>query len=205
MTRAQAERMPTSARGRPEVTSHAEIEQAAFILFAERGFARTTLDAIAEQVGVGRRTLFRYYRSKNDIPWGQFDRTLDQFRDLLAEQPEDLPVHEAVHRAVVDFNRFPEDAHPPHRERMMLILSTPELQAHSVLRYAEWREVISEHVAKCTGGQPDDLIPQVAGHVSLALSLSAYKQWLADPQTSPDGLLESLDDAMKGLREYLNL
>ena len=63
--------------GRPEATSHAEIEQAAFRLFAERGFERTTLDAIADEVGVGRRTLFRYYPSKNDIPWGQFDRTLD--------------------------------------------------------------------------------------------------------------------------------
>ena len=124
MTGKAEERRRTSARGRPEATSHAHIEQVAFTLFAERGFARTTLDAIAEGVGVGRRTLFRYYRSKNDIPWGQFDRTLDHFRALLAAQPAELSTHEAVHRAVVEFNRFPEDAHPPHRERMRLILTT---------------------------------------------------------------------------------
>ena len=36
-----------------------------------RGPASTTppLDAIAREVGVSRRTLFRYYRRKNDIPW----------------------------------------------------------------------------------------------------------------------------------------
>jgi mycofactocin system transcriptional regulator len=194
----------TAARGRPEVTSRAAIEQAAFALFAERGFARTTLDAIADQVGVGRRTLFRYYQSKNDIPWGQFDRTLDHFRALLNRQPDDMPVHEVIHRAVVEFNRFPEDAYPPHRERMRLILGTPELQAHSVLRYAEWRRVIAEHVATRTGAAPDDLVPQVAGHISLALSLAAYEAWLAHSDTDADGLLNLIDRAMVGLRTYLD-
>lgn len=201
MTTSQPRHARSSARGRPEVTSHAQIEQAAFTLFAQRGFARTTLQAIAEEVGVSRRTLFRYYQSKNDIPWGQFDRTLDHFRALLAGQGTDLPVHEAVHRAVVEFNRFPADAHPPHRERMRLILTTPELQAHSVLRYAEWREVIAAYVADRIGARPDDLVPQVAGHVSLAISLSAYEHWLTD--TGASDLLEVLDHAMVGLKSYL--
>ena len=203
MTSDEPRSVRTSARGRPEATSHAAIEQAAFTLFAERGFARTTLDAIAEAVGVSRRTLFRYYQSKNDIPWGQFDRTLDHFRDLLAGQADDLPVHEAIHRAVVEFNRFPADAHPPHRERMRLILTTPELEAHSVLRYAEWRQVIAEDVARRTGAQPGDLVPQVAGHVSLAISLSAYEAWLAQPDAESSPLLEIIDRAMAGLRQYL--
>jgi TetR/AcrR family transcriptional regulator, regulator of mycofactocin system len=195
--------VPASARGRPEVTSHAAIEQAAFALFAERGFARTTLDSIAEYVGVGRRTLFRYFQSKNDIPWGQFDLTLGHFRALLDQQPDDAPVHAGVHRAVVEFNRFPADAHPSHRERMRLILTTPELQAHSVLRYAEWRQVIAEHVARRTGAHPDDLVPQVAGHVSLALSLAAYEAWLSRPETDAAGLLDLIDKSMGGLRTYL--
>lgn len=205
MTGGRSEGGRSSARGRPEATSHAAIEQAAFTLFAERGFARTTLDAIAEAVGVSRRTLFRYYQSKNDIPWGQFDRTLDHFRDLLSEQADDLPVHEAVHRAVVEFNRFPADAHPPHRERMRLILATPELEAHSVLRYAEWRQVIAEDVARRTGAQPGDLVPQVAGHVSLAISLSAYAAWLAEPEAETSPLLVLIDEAMAGLRQYLGV
>lgn len=187
-------------RGRPEATTHAEIEQAAFALFRERGFARTTLEAIAEEVGVGRRTLFRYYQSKNDIPWGQFDRTLAGFRELLDGQPEDIPLHEAVHRAVVEFNRFPADAHPPHRERMALILTTPELQAHSVLRYGDWRRVIAAYVARRLDVRPDDLVPKLVGHVSLALALTAYEVWLADPGAD---LLAVLDEGMSELSSYL--
>lgn len=173
--------------GRPEATSHAEIERAAFRLFAERGFEQTTLDAIAAEVGVSRRTLFRYYRSKNDIPWGQFDLTLDHFRVLLDQQPTELPLWEAVHRAVRSFNEFPADAEPPHVERMRLILHTPALQSHSVLRYAQWRDAIAEHVAMRLDLAPTDQLPTLVGHVSLALAHAAYDAWLADPSASlPD-------------------
>lgn len=190
----------TAGRGRPEATSHAAIEQAAFELFARHGFENTTTEAIAQAAGVSRRTLFRYYPSKNDIPWGQFGRTLDQFRDLLHAMPAGLPLHEAVHRGVVEFNRFPVDARPSHRERMRLILSTPELEAHSVHQYAAWRAVIADFVANRLGQRPDDLLPQAVGRVSLALALTAYDVWLRDDEAD---LLTLLDDAMAQLKSYL--
>lgn len=176
--------------GRPEVTSHAEIEQAAFRLFADRGFEATTLEGIATEVGVGRRTLFRYFPSKNDIPWGQFDDTLDAFRRLLAAMPEDLPLLEAVGRGIIEFNRFPDDASPSHVERMRLILTTPALQAHSALRYAEWRQVIADYAADRLDVAADSLEPQLVGHVALAVALTAYELWLAEPTASLVGLLE---------------
>lgn len=172
------------------MTSHAAIEQAAFRLFRDRGFEATTLEAIAEEVGVGRRTLFRYYRSKNDIPWGQFDRTLEGFRGLLHSFPPEMEVPEVVGRAIVEFNRFPPDASPPHAERMRLILGTPALQAHSALRYAEWRRVIAEFAAWRLGVPADSLVPRLLGHVGLALALTAYEAWLEEPDREVTELLE---------------
>ena len=128
-----------------------QIEQAAFRLFAERGFEDTTVDAIAEAVGVSRRTLFRYYASKNDIPWGQFDLTLDHFRTLLASSRRTYPCGGRASRGP-EFNEFPDDAQPSHVERMRLILHTPALQSHSVLRYADWRRVIEDYVALGSAG-----------------------------------------------------
>lgn len=191
------ERVPL---GRPVATSHAAIEQTAFRLFAERGFDGTTLDAIAREVGVGRRTLFRYFESKNDIPWGQFDRSLDGFREILEAMPAGIPLWEAVHRGVVRFNEFPDDASPSHVTRMRLILQTPALQAHSVLRYAQWRQVIAEYVAARLDLQPSDLLPQTVGHVSLGLALAAYTAWLDDPSRP---LPELLDLSLRELRRYL--
>lgn len=190
-----------SLAGRPEATSHAAIEQAAFRLFADRGFDGTTLDDIAAEVGVSRRTLFRYYRSKNDIPWGQFDRTLDHFRSILREAPPTLPVHDVVQRGVLAFNEFDPHADPPHRERMRLILETPALQAHSVLRYAEWRAVIAEYVASRLDVEPTDALPETVSQVCLALALSAYVLWLREPGPS---LEERLERALTDLRSYLD-
>jgi len=189
-------------RGSSRRSAHAAIELAAFRLFGERGFEGTTLDAIAAEVGVGRRTLFRYYSSKNDIPWGQFDRTLSHFRDLLEATPEQVPLPLAIHRAVVGFNDFPDDAEPPHRERMRLILETPALQAHSVLRYADWRSVIADYVARRLGVDAHDLVPQLVAHVSLAMALTAYQQWLERPAET---LTELLDASMAALVDHLSV
>jgi hypothetical protein len=102
----------------------------------------------------------------------------------------------------LEFNRFPADAQPPHRDRMRLILRTPALQAHSVLRYGEWRAVIAEYVARRTSARPDDLLPQSVGQVSLALALTACDQWLDRPGS---GLGPLIDDAMRGLVEYFQM
>jgi hypothetical protein len=86
------------------------------------------------------------------------------FREILDGQPEELPLHRAVHDAVVEFNRFPAGAHPPHRERMALTLTTPDLQAHFVLRYADWHQVIAEYVARRLDVAADHLLPRLVGH-----------------------------------------
>jgi mycofactocin system transcriptional regulator len=186
--------------GRPQVTSHAQIESAAFALFATNGFDATTMDDIATALRVGRRTLFRYYRSKNDIPWGQFDASLANFRELLEAKPIDVPLHLAVQEAVVEFNHLDEAAIPQHRRRMELLLTTPALQAHSAIRHAQWRQVITDYVARRLSLAPTDLLPRVVGHICLALALSAYEQWMDDPSLVLDDLLTI---ALTQLRAYL--
>lgn len=182
--------------GRPPVTTHAIIEREAFALFERQGFDITTLDDIAAAVGVGRRTLFRYYPSKNDIPWGRFDHSLRHFEEFLAATAPDARMVEAIRSAVLDFNTFPPSAIPQHRQRMRLLLTTPALQAHSELRYAAWRDVIARFVARRTGLEQTHLLPAVAGRVSLALSLSAYEQWLDHEDSSLPDLLTATFDAL---------
>jgi mycofactocin system transcriptional regulator len=186
---------PGTGAGRPESTSHAAIEQAAFELFSEHGFDGTTLDQIAAAVGVNRRTLFRYYPSKADIPWGRFDQTLSELDRMLRELPTDWPIHRAVLEGIVQFNDVPDDARPSHRSRMRLILDTPALQAHSALRYAQWRRVIAGFVAERRGLSPDALLPQVAGYAALGIALAAYEQWMHDETCElSDVLRRSMDE-----------
>lgn len=184
------------------MTSHAAIESAAFALFAAKGFDHTTVDEIADAAGIGRRTLFRYFSSKYDIPWGQFDASLVSFRATLDAMPPDLPLWEAVHRGVVSFNTLDPAHVDQHRQRMRLILGTPGLQAHSFLMYQRWRQVIMDFVAHRCGLEPDDPLPVAVGHVSLAMALAAYDRWLSSSEL---GLEAVLDDTLSTLRAFYDV
>jgi TetR/AcrR family transcriptional regulator, regulator of mycofactocin system len=182
--------------GRRRVTSRAELEHAAFDLFGRQGFDRTTVDDIAAAAGIGRRTFFRYFPSKNDVPWGDFDRELERMRAGLAACPPRTPLMDAIRVAVVDFNRIDPGQVPRHRRRMELILRTPALQAHSTLRYAAWRQVIAEFVGQRTGQPPGALAPRTIAYAALGVAVAAYEQWL---ETDDADLGDLLDRAMREL------
>lgn len=182
--------------GRKPVTSRAELEQAAFGLFASRGFDATTVDEIAAAVGIGRRTFFRYFPSKNDVPWGAFEAELERMRVRLKACPPEVPLMDAIRLALIDFNRVDPAQVPLHRRRMELILRVPTLLAHSTLRFAAWRQVVAEFAAERTGCRPDDLAPQAIAHAVLGVSVAAYEHWLDDPAADLGTLL---DDAMRQL------
>lgn len=166
--------------GRQNATSRAELSHIALTLFIERGFEQTTVDDIAAAAGIGRRTLFRYFPSKNDLPWGDFDEELDGMRKHLDSLPPDMPIAEALSLAVIEFNSFPAEEIPVHRERMMLLLSVPALVAHSTLRYIAWRSIIADYVARRLGTATTDHGPQTAAWILLGISLASYEQWLQD-------------------------
>ena len=176
--------------GRRRATSRADLEQVAFALFTSRGFDATTVDEIAAAAGIGRRTFFRYFPSKNDIPWGAFEDELDRMRVRLKACPPEVPLMDAIRVALIDFNRVAPAQVPLHRRRMELILRVPTLFAHSTLRFTAWREVVAEFVAERTGCRPDDLAPQTIAHAVLGVAIAAYEHWLDDPASDLGTLLD---------------
>lgn len=176
--------------GRQPATTHAEISHIGLRLFVERGFDQVTIDEIAAACGIGRRTFFRYFPSKNDLPWGQFDEMLAGMREHLSSLPRSLPLRDALRIAIVVFNHIPADELQYHRERMTLLLTVPSLVAHSTIRYASWRQVIADFVAERLGISASGLVPQTIGFVCLGVSIAAYEQWLAHDDASLSDLLD---------------
>ncbi len=175
--------------GRPPLTSRGELERVGLELFARDGFEATTVDRIAEAAGVSRRTFFRYFASKNDLVWGDFEAGLRAMEEDLAALPDDVPLLQGLGGAVVRFNALPPDAAQAHRRRMSLILHVPALQAHSTLRYAAWRDVVARYAARRLDLRVDALAPQLVGHVALAAAVASYEQWLRDERSDLTVLL----------------
>ena len=182
-----------AALGRPAVTSRAELEQISLAIFSEQGFDVTSVDEIAAAAGIGRRTFFRYFKSKNDAVWGDFDTQLASLAAWFERCPADMPIMDAICAAVVDFNSFDAAATASLRNRMKVILSSPALQAYSTLRYAAWRQVVSRFAAGRLGVDEHALIPRTLGHLALGAALAAYEQWLADEDSD---LLVVLGEAL---------
>jgi mycofactocin system transcriptional regulator len=168
---------PAVARGRRPATSREDVARAALDLFNRQGYDETTVDEIAAAVGVSRRTFFRYYDSKREVVWGEFDAELVRLEQKLASASTDEPMMDVLRRAVVATNRFGAGELDELRIRMGLISSVPTLVAHSAVRYAQWCDVVAGFVAGRIGGTPDDLGPQTVARAALGAAMAAFTCW----------------------------
>jgi AcrR family transcriptional regulator len=87
---------PVSLRQRHTDRTRAAIADAALELFAERGFAATTVDDIAARADVAPRTFFRYFPTKESVLFHDMEIKLGLIRELLLARPLDEPPHVSV-------------------------------------------------------------------------------------------------------------
>jgi AcrR family transcriptional regulator len=96
-------------------SSRARIHQAALQLFARYGYDGTSLQMIADAVGLHKSTLFHHYRGKLDVAAEAFEaamaRVAEHLQPLVGEEAPRLEAVFAVSDALVDhFSEEPEAA-----------------------------------------------------------------------------------------------
>ena len=182
-------------------TSIEDVEKAALELLAVRGFDDTSAEEIAAAAGISRRTFFRYFGSKNNIPFGNYAALLRELEEWLLSQPDDRPMFEVIVEAVVRFNRVHTDGPVAHRERMELIMHTPALRANAALVNAEWQAVLARYAAARMGEPAEALGPQLVAHVSLGAASAAYEQWLRDESSDLVEVMQRAFDLAQRLPE----
>src|SRR6266566_2547576 len=65
------------------VSRQKEILEAAAKLFAEHGYADTDTQLLADELGVGKGTLYRYFPSKEDLFLAAVDRSMRKLRQTI--------------------------------------------------------------------------------------------------------------------------
>lgn len=176
--------------GRRQRTTRQAIEASALALFVANGYEETTVDDIAAAARIGRRTFFRYFASKNDVAWGEFDAELARLRDELASTPTGMDLAEAIKVAVVRANCYGPDDLPRLRQRLRLLVRVPALQAHAMLRYAAWQRVVAEFAGQRLGLPADGLVPQAIARAALGVAQAAYGIWVDQAETALGACLE---------------
>ncbi len=180
-------------RGRRPSTTRRQIARAALELFAAHGYEETTVEQVAAAAGISRRTIFRYFPTKADLVWGEFDDELERLADQLAAAPADEPIFDVVRRAVVATNHFGAGALDGADAGITLITTVPALVAHSALRYGAWLDVVARFAARRLDADPEDLRARTVAHVALGAATAAYEHWAASGGDDP---APELDRAM---------
>jgi mycofactocin system transcriptional regulator len=183
-------------RGRPPGTTRRALEVIAMRLFAEQGFEETTVDQIATEAGINKRSFFRYFASKGSVLWGAFDDEVEALRVELAAAPTGVTTMAAIHAAVVAVNHYSADDIPELRTRMNLIGSSAGLYAGAAVHYDAWERVVADFVARRSGQPADSLFPLAVGRATLAACRAAYDRWVARADTN---LTVYLDAALSAL------
>ncbi|MFK4148199.1 TetR family transcriptional regulator [Streptomyces sp. NPDC004065] len=168
---------------------------AALALFTTKGYERTTVDEIAEAVGVSQRTFFRYFGGKEDAAFAVQEMVEAHFVESLRARPAGEAPLDALRRAVLESWDTINDAVVSvvpvelYLRMFRVIESTPALLAAHLRRSAETEEEIARLLAAREGLDVDaDPRPRLAVAVFGAVMRVTGRQW----STGEDFSLEAM-------------
>lgn len=122
-----------------------EIIAVAESLFMERGYDATTVDQIAERVGMSQRTFFRYIGSKEDLVLAHYERLGEDLAARLKSQPHNEDAWSALRGCfeVIVEQRRDEEAWKRGALAQSIVESTPTLLAAYLERMDSAQETLT--------------------------------------------------------------
>ena len=187
-------------RERKKEQTRRAIEDAAFRLFAERGFQATTVADIADAADVAPRTFFAYFPSKEDVLFADFDVTFDALAARLRGRPPDESTFDALRAWIAGL--LPDLEADGDREalRHRLCSEHESIAAHERHLMARFEAIIAESVAADLGDAPTDLRPRMIAAAAIAALLAMRPDDPAAEELPAREKLQRLDEALEFLR-----
>jgi AcrR family transcriptional regulator len=163
---------------------------AAVALFRSRGYEETTIDDIAAAAGVGRRTFFRYFRSKEDAISPDHEAGLARVAEIFETAHPTEPIASLVLRAgETVFGLYFEDPQLSVA-RYRLTHEVPALRDRESASVDHYRRLFNRHLRRRLTDEPDgELRAAVTAAAVVAAHNVALRGWLA-AGAPPDGLDE---------------
>ncbi|MFF7923562.1 TetR family transcriptional regulator [Streptomyces mirabilis] len=161
---------------------------AAFQLFLERGYEQTTVDDIVALAGVGRRSFFRYFPSKEGVVFPDHERCLTDMTAFLgAGTGEEEPVRRVCDAARLVLRMYAEN--PTFSvQRYRLTKKVPGLRAYELSVVWRYERALAEYLRGRFSGRPDGTLQaDVIAAAVVAAHNNALRSWLrSDGQSDPD-------------------
>lgn len=179
-----------------------EIAEAAFRLFATRGYDATAVDDIAAEAGVSRSTFFRSFGSKEAVIFPDHDQLLARIEERLGTSHAEsglAAVADAV--KIVLFHYVAEGDRA--RERYRLTSTVTALRERELISSARYQRLFRRHLSRWSDGGPDsELRAEIAAAAVVAAHNRVLRRWLrgecADPQAEVEQALATVNRNITG-------
>ncbi len=127
------------------------LAEAAFGLFMERGFERTTVDDIVARAGVGRRSFFRYFPSKEDAVFPDHERCLADMTAFLEAAGDGDPVDTVCDAARLVLRMYA--VNPEFSvQRYRLTREVPGLRTYELSVVRRYERTLAGYLERCGDG-----------------------------------------------------
>ena len=172
--------MKGTTRGRPSTCSPEMLQDAAFELFLENSYAKTTIENITQRAGVSRATFFNYFPAKSDVFWVDLDHALLRFQQELSapdpgEEATALRGLTRVHKALLAVaSDLGTDRVPFALTQYELVGSVHELQASALSRLSAQAGIITEFLVAY--GMPAPRA-RAAAYACIASAIAGAQEW----------------------------
>lgn len=160
--------------------TQARLIVAAMRLLSERGYENVTVDDIAGDAGVSRRTLFRYFPGKDEIVLAWTQGMTGVLAETIRATPSSIDAREAMIRS---FEAAIPRMASSRREAfafVSLIEKTPALLPVSLRKYAQWEDSLAEALQLRLEGTEEErrLGSRVMARSGIAAFRTALDEWL---------------------------
>ena len=189
-------------RERKKARTRQAIQEHALRLFAEQGYARTTVEQIAEAAEVSPSTFFRYFPTKEDVVL--YD-ALDPFIiEAFRRQPADLSPMAAMRAAMHEvWDALPPGTVEEQLERGRLAAEVPELQGRYATEILRTAGMLAGLIGERLGRSPDEFEVRIVAGAMLGATLAALLPYLSgEPVTD---FVATVDRAMDIVEDGLRI
>lgn len=188
-------------RERKKAATRQALHEAAVRLAIELGLERVTVEAIADEAGVSRRTFSNYFGGKEDA---LMHGDLQRVRNLIAAvraRPAGEPPWAALTAAAEEFYRELGELDPHRVAQTRLVRNHPTLLAAQVQTFAAVERELAAEVA-ARGEEPEGVRARMTAATFLVALRVAVNLWLDAPPGASLGNLarRTLAEAGRGFR-----
>ena len=176
------------------------LQVAAFELFEEQGFERTTVAGIAQRAGLTQRTFFNHFADKREVLFNLSSELQREIVREIAVCADTVPPLDAVvHALQATADTIFEERHAAVTRRHRIVEANPELRERELSK----RAALTDAIAVALHARGLDLeTALIAAGAGMLVQQTAIHRWTQPAESRP--LRELLSDALHALRATVN-